>query len=61
LDTTPPVFFPPIRISHENGYLVASWDVGSFSDPDDPFPLSLQIAIGKKTNLKFFTILFNDH
>ncbi|XP_056015772.1 uncharacterized protein LOC125675332 [Ostrea edulis] len=46
VDTTLPAFSPPIRIIHQSGYLVAFWSVGSFSDVDDPFPLSLQFAIG---------------
>ncbi|XP_052707847.1 uncharacterized protein LOC128183063 isoform X2 [Crassostrea angulata] len=46
IDTTPPTFFPSISVSHDNGHLVVSWNVGSFNDPDDPFPLHLKVAVG---------------
>ena len=48
LDTSPPTFTPPLTVRHESGHLVVSWDVHTFLDPDDPFPLKLQAALGKK-------------
>nr|XP_034332757.1 uncharacterized protein LOC105327902 isoform X2 [Crassostrea gigas] len=46
LDTTPPIFSPPITVNHDSGHLVVYWNVGTFIDPDDPFPLDLQVAVG---------------
>lgn len=28
--------------------MVVYWNVGTFIDPDDPFPLDLQVAVGKE-------------
>ncbi|XP_078321865.1 uncharacterized protein LOC111103999 isoform X3 [Crassostrea virginica] len=46
LDTSPPTFTPPLTVRHESGHLVVSWDVHTFLDPDDPFSLKLQAALG---------------
>ncbi|XP_062576068.1 uncharacterized protein LOC134237945 [Saccostrea cucullata] len=46
VDITPPVFFPPIKVNYHNGHLIAVWNSSSFTDAEDPFPLSVQCAVG---------------
>ncbi|XP_061176007.1 uncharacterized protein LOC133184958 [Saccostrea echinata] len=60
VDTTSPVFSPPITVSHQDGHLVVSWNAYSFIDAEDPFPLFLQYAVGhtiKGTQVKRYSRL----
>ncbi|XP_061193435.1 uncharacterized protein LOC133201664 [Saccostrea echinata] len=46
VDTTPPMFQPPITVVHKNGYLVVSWKSDSLTDTEDPFLLKFHFALG---------------
>jgi hypothetical protein len=62
MDTTPPEFAGPISVTHANGFLIATWASGAFSDAQEPYQLDLQFAIGNhfhKDNIYYMTkILF---
>nr|XP_034301655.1 uncharacterized protein LOC105322112 [Crassostrea gigas] len=46
MDTTPPDFSGSISVTHSNGTIIARWNSGAFSDPQEPYQLQLEFAIG---------------
>lgn len=47
MDTTPPDFSGSISVTHSNGTIIARWNSGAFSDPQEPYQLQLEFAIGE--------------
>ncbi|XP_063400002.1 uncharacterized protein LOC134684631 [Mytilus trossulus] len=48
VDTTKPQFAgDQIDVNLVDENLIANWSVGAFVDPDDPFPMHFQYAVGK--------------
>lgn len=57
MDTTPPDFSGSISVTHSNGTIIARWNSGAFTDPQEPFQLQLEFAIGKLDYLLLSIIL----
>eukprot|EP00731_Ephydatia_muelleri_P000539 Em0001g539a len=47
VEVTPPVVNGSLSLSRVGDFVTVSWGSGTFSDPQDPFPLALDFAVGR--------------